>query len=145
MLQLAEISYTNTQQVLLVVYEDFEAEMWYNIKMLTFQTTKKEFIWQMKNQYHNWKEIFSWYKFVNSQVKSQQAYVNFFYLAFSEYVLSFFQLQRNWSLQKYNSYWKNKIKLSDQLIIKSIKSKSQSQLSVFKQSLMIIAEFAILN
>ena len=56
-LQLAEISYTDTQQVLLVVYKDFKAEMWCDIKMLTFQTTKKEFIWQMKNQHHNWKKI----------------------------------------------------------------------------------------
>ena len=58
-LWLAEISYTDTQQVLLVVYRDFEAKMWHDIKMLTSQTTKKEFIWQMKNHYHNWKKIFN--------------------------------------------------------------------------------------
>ena len=52
-LWLAEISYTDTQQVLLVVYENLEAEMWHDIKMLTSQITKKKFIWQMKNQYHN--------------------------------------------------------------------------------------------
>ena len=48
-LWLAEISYTNTQQVLLVVYEDLEVKMQHDIKMLTSQTTKKEFIQQMKN------------------------------------------------------------------------------------------------
>ena len=58
-LQLAEISYTDTQQVLLVVYEDLKAEMWCDIKMLTLQTTKKEFIQQMKDQCHNWEEIFN--------------------------------------------------------------------------------------
>ena len=58
-LWLAEISYTDTQQVLLVIYEDFKAEMWCDIKMLTSQTTKKKFIWQMKDQHHNWKKIFS--------------------------------------------------------------------------------------
>ena len=78
-------------------------------------------------------------------MRSQQAYINSFYLAFSEYILLFFQSQRNWSLQKYNNYWENKTKLSDQLIVKLIESKSQSQLSVFKQSLMITAESAILN
>ena len=69
-LWLAEISYTSTQQVLLVVYEDLEAEMWHDIKMLTLQITKKEFIQQMKNQCHNWEKIFNQYKFVNSWVKS---------------------------------------------------------------------------
>ena len=49
------------------------------------------------------------------------------------------------SSQKYNSYWENKTKSSDQLIIKSVESRFQSQLSVFKQSLMITAESAILN
>jgi len=117
---------------LLVVYEDFKAEMWYDIKMLTFQTTKKEFIQQMKNQCHNWKEIFNQYKSVNSQARSQQTYINSSYLAFSEYILSFFQSQRNWSLQKYNNYWKNKTKLSDQSIVKSVESRSQSQLLAFK-------------
>ena len=52
-LQLAEISYTDIQQVLLVVYRDFKAEMQHDIKMLTLQTTKKKFIQQMKNQCHN--------------------------------------------------------------------------------------------
>ena len=52
-LQLAEISYTDTQQVLLVVYRDLKAEMQCDIKMLTSQTTKKEFIQQMKDQHHN--------------------------------------------------------------------------------------------
>ena len=59
MLWLAEISYTDTQQVLLVIYRDFKAEMWHDIKMLTSQTIKKKFIQQMKNQHHNWKEIFN--------------------------------------------------------------------------------------
>jgi len=112
-LQLAEISYTNTQQVLLVVYRNFKAEMWHDIKMLILQTTKKEFIQQMKNQCHNWKEIFNQYKSVNSWVKSQQAYVNFSYLIFFRYVLSSFQSQRNWSSQRYNNYWKNKTKSSN--------------------------------
>ena len=65
-LWLAEISYTGTQQVLLVVYEDLKAEMQHDIKILTSQTIKKEFIQQMKNQHHNWKEIFNQYKSVNS-------------------------------------------------------------------------------
>ena len=78
-------------------------------------------------------------------MKSQQAYVNFFYLASFKYILSFFQSQRNWSSQKYNNYWENKTKSSDQLIVKSVESKFQSQLSAFKQSLMITAEFVIFN
>ena len=110
MLQLAEISYTNTQQVLLVVYRNFKVKMWHDIKMFTSQTTKKEFIQQMKNQYHNWKKIFNQYKFVNSQTRSQQAYINFSYLILFKYVLSFFQSQKNWSSQKYNNYWENKTK-----------------------------------
>ena len=44
MLQLAEISYTDTQQVLLVIYKNLKAEMQHDIKMLTSQTTKKKFI-----------------------------------------------------------------------------------------------------
>ena len=58
-LQLAEISYTDTQQVLLVVYKNLKVKMPHDIKMLTFQTTKKEFIQQMKNQHHNWEDIFN--------------------------------------------------------------------------------------
>ena len=119
--------------------------MQHDIKMLTSQTTKKEFIQQMKNQCHNWKKIFNWYKFVNSWARSQQVYVNFSYVIFFRYILSFFQSQRNWSSQKYNNYWKNKTKLSDQSVVKSVESKFQSQLSAFKQSLMIIIEFIIFN
>ena len=99
----------------------------------------------MKNQHHNWKKIFNQYKFVNLQAKSQQAYINSFYLASFRYILSFFQSQRNWSSQRYNNYWKNKTKSSDQLIIKLVELKFQSQLSAFKQSLMIIVEFTIFN
>ena len=43
-LQLAEISYTDTQQVLLVVYRNFKAEMQHDIKILTSQIIKKKFI-----------------------------------------------------------------------------------------------------
>ena len=43
-LQLAEISYTDTQQVLLVVYKDLEVKMQHDIKILTSQITKKKFI-----------------------------------------------------------------------------------------------------
>ena len=77
----------------------------------------------MKNQYYNWKEIFNQYKSVNSQARSQQAYINSSYLASLKYILSSFQSQRNWSSQKYNSYWKNKTKLSDQSIVKSVESR----------------------
>ena len=66
-LWLAEISYTNTQQVLLVIYKDFKVKIQHDIKMLTSQITKKEFIQQMKNQHHNWKKIFNQYCYNNQE------------------------------------------------------------------------------
>src|SRR5438034_8290567 len=113
--------------------------------MPTPQTTKKEFIQQMKDQHHNWEEIFSRYRSVNPQARPQQAYVNPPYLAPPGYVLSPFQPQRNWPPQGYNSYWENKTKSPDQSVGKPVEPRPQPQLPAPKQPLMITAGSAIPN